>query len=450
MRRKASAAARFYVSKASGLKDLNREELAEALLTDDALRQIEQEQPLAIPSPLPLARHVASIFVTFSADMQWHDLHRHFPGAGDMITADDHARRRWIWDSVQNNPHIIAHYLIRLTAFIKPVHEHRIYWIPDPPDEVQRDLITIDSEEITAQRSVTDLRIPMRLSSACHSLIPSGTGIGKISRVDFFGSLEMDRGHNWSVYVGRCGIVSEAWDQMKAETPTTQTVTMDSSPLPLNPEQRKLYDTAVDQYSRELASDIPPPLLLNVDDVAGSGKIFRLKTCARLQELAEQVGRQSPVFRAAPTGEEVGPVVLLCGDFFQLPPVGGQPLYSLRHSHVEAIKGHQLYRAFDKTIRLTRVMRQHRLSPEEVASFDSELRLYFTTAEVREANAERLVATNQPVKKISAHHRSPMLPEPLRKRPTTGDPCVYWSQGYAHHQPLDRDGAHQWLDGFRS
>jgi hypothetical protein len=158
-----------------------------------------------------------------------------------MITAGDHAPRRWIWDSVQNNPHIIAHYLIRLTAFKKPVHEHGIYWIPDPPDEVQRDLITIDSEEITAQRSVTDLRIPeigMRL-------------------------------------------------------------TMDSSPLPLNSEQRKLYDTAVDQYSRELA---PPLLLLNVDDVAGSGQIFRLKTCARLQELAEQVGRQSPVFRAAPTG----------------------------------------------------------------------------------------------------------------------------------------------------
>ena len=50
--------------------------------------------------------------------------------------------------------------------------------------------------------------------------------------------------------------------------------------------------------------------------------------------------------------------VLLCGDFFQLPPVGGKPLYSLKHSHIDAIKGHQLYRAFDWTIRLTQVMRQ--------------------------------------------------------------------------------------------
>ena len=37
MRRKANAAAQFYVSKASGLKDLNREELADTLLTDDHL-----------------------------------------------------------------------------------------------------------------------------------------------------------------------------------------------------------------------------------------------------------------------------------------------------------------------------------------------------------------------------------------------------------------------------
>ena len=37
IRRKASNSARFYVSKASGLKDLNREELTEALQTDESL-----------------------------------------------------------------------------------------------------------------------------------------------------------------------------------------------------------------------------------------------------------------------------------------------------------------------------------------------------------------------------------------------------------------------------
>src|SRR5271170_5837397 len=37
MQRKANSSARFYISKASGLKDLSRNELTEALLTDESL-----------------------------------------------------------------------------------------------------------------------------------------------------------------------------------------------------------------------------------------------------------------------------------------------------------------------------------------------------------------------------------------------------------------------------
>ena len=50
--------------------------------------------------------------------------------------------------------------------------------------------------------------------------------------------------------------------------------------------------------------------------------------------------------------------VLLCGDFFQLPPVGGKPLYTRSYTSIDAIKGHQLYQAFNRTIRLVQVMRQ--------------------------------------------------------------------------------------------
>jgi hypothetical protein len=32
--------------------------------------------------------------------------------------------------------------------------------------------------------------------------------------------------------------------------------------------------------------------------------------------------------------------VLLCRDFFQLPPVGGQPFYSLKYSYINTIKGY--------------------------------------------------------------------------------------------------------------
>jgi PIF1-like helicase len=115
----------------------------------------------------------------------------------------------------------------------------------------------------------------------------------------------MDRNYDWSLHVGRYDIAPEVWEQIKAENPIAQVVTIDLSPLLLNLEQRKLYNTVVNQYSQELALDMPLPsqLLLNVDGVAGSGKTFTLlKTCAQIQELAEQAGKQNPVFRAAPTG----------------------------------------------------------------------------------------------------------------------------------------------------
>ena len=50
--------------------------------------------------------------------------------------------------------------------------------------------------------------------------------------------------------------------------------------------------------------------------------------------------------------------MLLCGDFFQLPPVNGRPLYAIKATGLIATKGQGLYRSFDRTIRLTQVMRQ--------------------------------------------------------------------------------------------
>ena len=73
-----------------------------------------------------------------------------------MATADDRTQRTFIWDGVQNNPHIVAHYLvIRLQAFTDHVlrpflgfadswdrfewqargsgHSHGLFWIPTAP-----------------------------------------------------------------------------------------------------------------------------------------------------------------------------------------------------------------------------------------------------------------------------------------------------------------------------
>jgi hypothetical protein len=100
---------------------------------------------------------MSPVFVTLSAaDMQWHDLHRHFPGFLEVAAADDYTQRRWVWDRVQENPHIVAHYLVlRLQAFTRHVlcpflrftdswdrfewqargsgHSHCLFWIPTAP-----------------------------------------------------------------------------------------------------------------------------------------------------------------------------------------------------------------------------------------------------------------------------------------------------------------------------
>jgi ATP-dependent DNA helicase PIF1 len=129
--------------------------------------------------------------------------------------------------------------------------------------------------------------------------------------------------------------------------------------------------------------------------------------------------------------------VLLCGDFFQLPPVSRRALYSQQNTNVDTIKGQQLYRSFNRTVRLTQVMRQqgedetsirfraalgelregklskeswellctciaNQLSPLEVSGFDTALRLYFTKAEVYEQNNKGLTAQNMPIKIVTA------------------------------------------------
>ncbi|KIX09923.1 uncharacterized protein Z518_01004 [Rhinocladiella mackenziei CBS 650.93] len=89
MCRKANGAARFYVSKASGLKDLSREELTEALLADDALLPQIVRQGSDLTGTRPFWRSksnhlqaqarflppgMSPVFVTLSAaDMQWQD-----------------------------------------------------------------------------------------------------------------------------------------------------------------------------------------------------------------------------------------------------------------------------------------------------------------------------------------------------------------------------------------
>jgi ATP-dependent DNA helicase PIF1 len=132
--------------------------------------------------------------------------------------------------------------------------------------------------------------------------------------------------------------------------------------------------------------------------------------------------------------------ILLCGDFFQLSPVGGRALYSSVYIGLDVIKGQNLYCKFDRTIWLIQIMQQrgddnisvhfwvalselqeerlskegwelfcthvaNQLSPNEVSTFNHTLRLYFTRDEVNNRNIQCLTWLNMPIKILAAINR---------------------------------------------
>ena len=395
-------------------------------------------------------------------------------------------------------------------------HAHPYDFYTDPPKDTGDDSESSDSDDEVVDPQEEEFGLADFEAFARRR---PGHDDDILSEGPAFGTRAIDKEYDWSTHADLNAASADIWNEVQAANPVDQTVTVDSCPQPLNAEQRKLYDTIVNQYMGELTADeldAPPrQLLLNVDGVAGSGKTFTLlKACARLQELAADAGEQNPVFRAAPTGIAAfnfigktihsllrlpvraktadlstaslqalqalfqscrfliideksmidlktlslidsrlrairpqfadqlfgGLNVLLCGDFYQLPQVGGQPLYTVHPAHVDAIKGSLLYRAFDRTVCLQQVMRQqgeddisvkfraalgelrsaklsseswgllctriaNQLSPDDFLAFDDALRLYYTTAEVRETNSARLAAANRPIKKLVAEHK---------------------------------------------
>jgi hypothetical protein len=103
--------------------------------------------------------------------------------------------------------------------------------------------------------------------------------------LDALGTREIDRTYDWDTYINRHVLSTDIWTDIKAANLISQTVTVDSCPQSLNLEQRKLYNTVVNQYTTELALDglFLRLLLLNVNGVARSRKTFTLlRSCARL------------------------------------------------------------------------------------------------------------------------------------------------------------------------
>ena len=116
MRRKSATSARYYVSKASNMINLTREELGEALNSDPNLLPQIVRQGSSLTGTRPfwrnrgaslqaqarfLTRQMSPVFITFScADLQWHNLHRQMPQYDDFLAGNDMVRRRIVWENV--------------------------------------------------------------------------------------------------------------------------------------------------------------------------------------------------------------------------------------------------------------------------------------------------------------------------------------------------------------
>ena len=79
----------------------------------------------------------------------------------------------------------------------------------------------------------------------------------------------------------------------------------------------------------------------------------------RLRQIFPNDGRSEMPFRCIN--------ILLCGDFYQLPPVGMSPLYDTRGAaKPEITSAKELYRLFDYTVRLSTIMRQQSVNEDSI------------------------------------------------------------------------------------
>jgi hypothetical protein len=431
-------------------------------------------------------------------------LHHPFKEVEDLLTVDGQ-----VFDS-----------LVEAYVYCSEQHRHtNDYYDPVRDEDVDSD--SDDDSEADyngATPEISQGEAGLEADLLYSRLRPGGDDLTCPASLDL-GNRTLDRLYDWMCHVDKYKFSTTYWEEIKAQFPADESINPAGLPLlgDLNAEQRAVYDVLVGHYHSILRGESLPPLEINLDGKAGTGKTsVILMASLEMIRIAEEAGEKDPVLRSAPTGvaahlflgrtlhsllmlpikgrneDDVSPAhlttlqavfrfckyliideksmvglkqmgwidkrlrqifpaqadkpfggisVVLCGDFHQLPPVGEKTLFS-RYSPGDiamTLNGRAAYRALGTTMRLTQVMRQagedietstfrivldelranevtkagwlslskrvrNQLPPQEIATFDNAMRLYFRNEEVRQYNHDKLRDTGAPVKKILARH----------------------------------------------
>ena len=133
-------------------------------------------------------------------------------------------------------------------------------------------------------------------------------GPGTRSTRSRLGQRDIDRDFDWKVSYNVYGAdnvkAAESYiDEQKWQTEVFDEEIPDVDISKLVGNQRRIFLKVISHYQQILAGTNPPPLTINIDGTAGTGKSFLISAITKaLNNLASERGHMSPIIRIAPTG----------------------------------------------------------------------------------------------------------------------------------------------------
>lgn len=181
------------------------------------------------------------------------------------------------------------------------LHHHTDTYDNDPADSQAPEDDEDDTESVVEEPSQGSLQ-----AFELYAHRRPGDDLACPETRDDLGARMFDLEYDWSAHIGLYPEMRDSWwEEMQARYPASHSIkekdslTMEN----LNNGQLQIYHTYCNHFSATLRNENPPPLRLNIDGQAGTGKTsVILLICTTLREMAEAKGRHDSVLRAAPTG----------------------------------------------------------------------------------------------------------------------------------------------------